>query len=150
VRARHPLRPSRALLALTTVFLAGTLGAADKEDTSVNVVEFETIVRNTKGVVRCGIFREDGWLKDPVRPATATISGKTALCVFKRIPKGTYGVSAFHDENNNGKLDTNFVGMPTEDYCASRGARNTFGPPSFEDAKFKFGGGTKRLKAWMK
>jgi uncharacterized protein (DUF2141 family) len=66
------------------------------------------------------------------------------------VPKGVYGISAYHDENSNKKLDTNFVGMPTEDYCASRNARGTFGPPSFEDAKFSYAGGTKRLEARMK
>ena len=72
------------------------------------------------------------------------------MCVFKGVPKGVYGISAFHDQNNNGKLDTNLLGLPTEDYCASRDARNTFGPPSFEDAKFSYDGGLKRLKARMK
>jgi len=40
--------------------------------------------------------------------------------------------------------------LPTEDYCASRDARGTFGPPSFSDAKFSYTGGSKRLSARMK
>jgi hypothetical protein len=40
--------------------------------------------------------------------------------------------------------------MPTEEYCASRDARGTFGPPSFDDAKFEYRGGTKRLVGRMK
>jgi len=135
---------SLALLCVTSV------GAADDETTSRNVLEFKMQVGSDKGVVRCGLFTAKGWLKDPVQPAVARAHGKSALCVFKRIPPGVYGVSAFHDENNNGKLDTNFVGMPIEDYCASREARGTFGPPSFADAKFKYTGGTKRLQARMK
>jgi uncharacterized protein (DUF2141 family) len=64
--------------------------------------------------------------------------------------QGVYGISAYHDENSNDELDTNFLGMPVEDYCASRNARGTFGPPSFDDAKFKYEGGSKRLTARMK
>ena len=52
--------------------------------------------------------------------------------------------------SSNGELDTNFVGMPVEDYCASRDARGTFGPPSFDDAKFDYRGGTKRLSVRLK
>lgn len=144
-------RPHRLIgIVLSGICLAIAPSARGEDAPSWNVIEFKTFVRNTKGVVRCGLFRRNGWLKEPVQAAVAAIHGKAALCVFKGIPAGTYGLSAFHDENNNGKLDTNFIGMPIEDYCASRGARGTFGPPSFEDAKFGYKGGTKRLQAWMK
>jgi len=138
------------------VFAAGValLGAASapagEPPPSSNVVEFVTQAQGSGGVVRCGLFRQEGWLKNPVQPAVAKIHGGRALCVFRGISPGTYGLSAFHDENNNGKLDTNFLGMPVEDYCASNNARGTFGPPSFGDAKFQYGGGTKRLEARLK
>lgn len=131
-------------LALPSSSLAGD------EPSTLNVVEFKTQVSSNKGVVRCGLFARTGWLKKTLRAATATPSAGSALCVFEKVPIGTLGISAFHDENSNGKLDTNFVGMPTEDYCASREARGTFGPPSFDDAKFAYRGGTKRLSARMK
>ena len=128
-----------------------TAAAADGEESNAtNVIRFKTYVGNDAGVVRCGIFTEQGWLKDPVKPALASIHGKVALCIFDELPKGVYGISAFHDENKNGKLDTNIVGYPTEEYCASRNARNTFSAPSFPDAKFKYSGGTLELEARMK
>ena len=140
----------RASWLIGVILFAATTGVADEEAPANNVIEFKTRVRGTKGVVRCGLFDKNGWLKQVVKPATARISAGAALCVFSRIPAGTYGISAFHDENGNGKIDTNFVGMPTEDYCASRNARGVFGPPSFEDAKFAYTGGTRRLEAQMK
>jgi uncharacterized protein (DUF2141 family) len=66
------------------------------------------------------------------------------------VPAGTYGISAFHDEDNDGKLGTNLVGYPTEEYCASNNARNMFSAPSWKDAKFAYRGGTVRLRAVMK
>jgi len=119
-------------------------------DPAEPALEFRTIMRSTQGVVRCGLFTEKGWLKTPVQASVASIRGGAALCVFKGVAKGVYGISAFHDENANGKLDTNFIGLPTEDYCASRDARGSFGPPSFSDAKFSYAGGAKRLSARMK
>lgn len=141
-------------LALSATGLAAfgfaTSGLAADEAPALNVVEFRTAVNGDKGVVRCGLFEQRGWLKRPIRSATAKIRDKSALCTFQRVPAGTFAASAFHDENQNGKLDTNFVGLPSEEYCASRNARGTFGPPSFEDAKFDYRGGTKRIEARMK
>lgn len=52
---------------------------------------------------------------------------------------GEYAIKVFHDENNNGKLDKNFLGIPSEAYGYSNNASGWFGPPSWEDAKFYFG-----------
>ncbi len=139
---------SRQRLAFSLAVFAGFAGVAQADDAPG--LEFQAIMRGARGVVRCGLFTEKGWLKAPVQGSVAAIRAGTALCVFKGVPKGVYGISAFHDQNNNGKLDTNFIGLPTEDYCASRDARNAFGPPSFADAKFSYAGGLKRLTARMK
>lgn len=140
-----------ALLGMGVVLgLAAQSRGADEEASSIDVIEFKTSTRNSEGLVRCGLFRRDGWLKDAFRASIVKINDREALCVFNKVPKGVYGISAYHDENSNEKLDTNFVGMPTEDYCASRNARGILGPPSFEDAKFNYSGGNKRLTARMK
>jgi len=52
----------------------------------------------------------------------------------------------FHDENSNGKLDTNFIGMPKEGVRASNDAKGHMGPPKFEAAAFKYSGGELVLK----
>lgn len=49
---------------------------------------------------------------------------------------GYYAVKVFHDENSNEEIDTNFLGIPTEDYGYSNDASGLFGPPSWESAKF--------------
>ncbi|MEI6847159.1 MAG: DUF2141 domain-containing protein [Chlorobiaceae bacterium] len=57
--------------------------------------------------------------------------------VFEGIPYGTYAISAYHDENTNGKLDTTFLlGIPKEGVGCSNNPKSRFGPPSFADAKF--------------
>lgn len=64
---------------------------------------------------------------------------KNGLCMilFENIPAGEYAVKLFHDENNNHKLDMNFMGIPSEDYGFSNNASGTFGPASWEDAVFE-------------
>lgn len=51
---------------------------------------------------------------------------------------GEYAIKVFHDKNNNGKLDTDFLGIPKENYGYSNNARSWFGPPSWQKAKFLF------------
>lgn len=139
-----------ALSSLVAFSLLCGGSAVAEESVATNVIEFETQNRNDSGVVRCGLFNETGWLKDAVRPAIVKINKTTALCVFKEIPAGIYGISAFHDEDNNGKLNTNLVGYPVEEYCSSNNARNMFSAPSWKDAKFRYKGGTVRLRGVMK
>lgn len=50
-----------------------------------------------------------------------------------------YAVSVMHDENANGEMDYNLVGIPKEGYATSRNVPHSmFGPPKFQDASFKF------------
>ena len=71
------------------------------------------------------------------------------MCNFSGVTPGRYAVSVFHDENNNGKLATNFVGMPKEGVGASTNAKGHFGPPKFDAAAFRFAGGRQELKIKM-
>ncbi|HEY3500081.1 MAG TPA: DUF2141 domain-containing protein [Polyangiaceae bacterium] len=145
---RLGLRAASTLFVLALVPCSTVVAAEETPDS--NEVQFRTQLRERGGVVRCGLFAQSGWLTKPVGAAIVKANTGRPICVFRGIPKGTYGLSAFHDKNDNGKLDTNFFGMPTEDYCASNNARGFMGPPSFEDAKFTYEGGTKRLEARMK
>jgi len=61
--------------------------------------------------------------------------------MFADVAPGEYAVSVFHDENSNGKLDRNFMGMPKEGVGASDDAVGHFGPPKYDDARFSYKGG---------
>ena len=54
-----------------------------------------------------------------------------------QLSPGQYAVAAFHDANNNNKLDGSIVGMPTEKYGFSNNVRGSFGPPSLADQLFE-------------
>jgi len=103
-----------------------------------------TGLRNTDGKVTCYLYTsEDGFPTEPKKSAakvTVEISGdKSALCQFDDVSdyKGNVAVSVLHDEDKNGEMKTNFIGIPQEGYAASNNAEaQTFGPPTFKDAKF--------------
>jgi uncharacterized protein (DUF2141 family) len=48
-------------------------------------------------------------------------------------------IAAYHDENANGELDRNALGIPSERYGFTNNARGITGPPSFEDAVVEIG-----------
>jgi uncharacterized protein (DUF2141 family) len=70
------------------------------------------------------------------RLAFGTIEKGKCRIVLDKLPPGVYAVACYHDENNNGKIDTNFFGIPKEGTGASRDAKGSMGPPKFADAKF--------------
>ncbi len=61
------------------------------------------------------------------------VTGDTIELTLHGLPDGTYAVRLFHDENNNGELDTNLLGIPREGYGFSNNSGER-GPASFDDA----------------
>jgi uncharacterized protein (DUF2141 family) len=57
---------------------------------------------------------------------------------ISELPYGEYAIKLYHDENMDGELNSNFLGIPTEDYGFSNNASGTFGPADYDDAKFLF------------
>ncbi len=58
------------------------------------------------------------------------------------LPDGDYSIQVLHDENGNGEMDANLVGMPTEPWGFSNNAMGNFGPPGWRDARFPLEGTT--------
>jgi uncharacterized protein (DUF2141 family) len=54
--------------------------------------------------------------------------------------QNTYALAVIHDEDSNGKLNTNWLGIPTEGYGFSNDARALLGPPTFSAASFSYDG----------
>lgn len=69
------------------------------------------------------------------RIAKADTTGEVSL-IFKDLAPGKYAIRVMHDENDNGKLDTNAVGMPTEGYGFSNNPV-VMRPATFEEATFE-------------
>ena len=100
--------------------------------------------RNNRGQVSVALYnKEEAFPKSPdkaVKVIVAPIKDKKSIVVFESLPPGEYAISVFHDENKNGKMDSNFFGIPKEGVGASNNARGHLGPPHFKDAKFIFTG----------
>lgn len=95
-------------------------------------------LKNNNGKVMIGVYNSEGtFLKKTYKGRVATIKNNKATTTFTDLPVGEYAVSVYHDENNNQKLDVNFMGIPKEKYASSNGAKGFMGPPKYVDAHFK-------------
>jgi len=123
---------------LIFVFAFSGIGFSDQGKGSIRVV-IKNLV-NDSGVVRIALCNsEENYSAknaEPFRKTIVAIKGKRAECVFEDLPYGEYAFKLFHDENNNGILDTNLIGIPTEEYAFSNNAKGSFGPAKYAKAKF--------------
>lgn len=63
------------------------------------------------------------------------VTSKKMSYAFDNLSEGKYAIAIYHDANKNGKLDKNYLGIPTEAYGFSNNARRSFSAPSFEEAE---------------
>ena len=68
---------------------------------------------------------------------TAPMPAGNAKLAFSGLAPGRYALRVFADENGNGKLDTNLLGMPTERYGFSNDAIGDRAAPGFDAAAFQ-------------
>jgi uncharacterized protein (DUF2141 family) len=128
-------------LLCTALVLCGLTTPAHADDVTVAL---QGVKKNAGSIVLCIWSQEDGFpdcesgkaARRIVVPANATSAR------FENIPAGTYAISAFHDANGNGKLDSNFLGLPLESVGMSNNPKLN-GPPRFKPARFNLAGSAK-------
>ncbi len=111
------------------------------QKTGTLIIEIGSI-KNDDGQVAISIHNGEkgfpGGEETMVQAKYASIKDGKAIAEFNNLPLGEYAISAYHDENANDKLDTNWIGIPKEGTGASNNAKGKMGPPKYEDAKFEF------------
>lgn len=104
-------------------------------------------LQEAKGNLYVSVYdSEDDWLGENTvarKQVTIEESREGELVTTElQLPQGDYALSIYHDSNNNGDLDTNFIGIPKEPVALSNNARPKFGPPKYKDAVFSLGAET--------
>jgi uncharacterized protein (DUF2141 family) len=100
-----------------------------------------TDVRAQQGSLRVAVIDSAGGWADGGKPVAGTVGkaqGPEQTFHFPDLPPGRYAVMVMHDQNDNGKLDSNFMGMPIEGYGFSNNPA-VRRKPSFEEAGFELG-----------
>jgi uncharacterized protein (DUF2141 family) len=141
-------RSTAKKLSAWIVLLGGVLAASSALPTfaqQVQVVARPTFVvlvrglRNDHGELVGGLYTSARvWLgaNRAAADCHADIQSGEARCVFEGVPSGRVAFAAMHDEDGDGQLDRDMLGLPQEGYAFSNDVREPFGPPSFEAAAF--------------
>ncbi len=133
---------STKFLAALTALLASASFAADPDVLTIQV----SGAHSDSGHIGCALFRSAVGFPfgdaHAMRLQDVAIAHGRATCTFTGLPAGAYAIAVMHDENNNAKLDTNFLGIPTEGFGFSNNAKaHTFSPASFDEARLSYAGG---------
>ena len=147
---KWPSRMKATAAVVLALFAAGVAEAQTNNPSSTNGIRVNVVgLHSNSGEVNCALYSSaDGFPDVSAKAATTTtskITNKEAVCEFSAVTPGDYAISVYQDENSNGKLDRNFMGMPKEGVGASNDAKGSFGPPKFSDARFSYKGGPQEL-----
>jgi uncharacterized protein (DUF2141 family) len=108
------------------------------------LVDVELIIkkiRTNKGKIRIGIFKDNASFDKEI-PFKAVLSSKQTLSngvlkVNTQLEPGVYGASLVDDENDNDKMDYNFVGIPKEGFGFSNYYHTGFTKPKIQAFQFE-------------
>lgn len=135
------------VLGVTSAVGPDTGMAADPSTSTTSapeVVEFEVAIeeiRAVKGTIRVAVFDADeGFPGDSERAILREIWAVTDTTVLHkiRVPANReIAISIMHDEDSDGKLKTGIFGIPREGVGSSNNPKTRFGPPTYEDSKFR-------------
>jgi len=112
-------------------------GLAHAQNSSLEVTVSN--IKSAKGDIRIGLFTKEEFLKTPFAGKIAKASPDGVTVLFENVKPGVYAISIVHDENENGVMDTNKLGIPREGYAFGNNALGKLGPPSFDQAKVEIG-----------
>jgi uncharacterized protein (DUF2141 family) len=136
-------RPSLLLLSaflLTSAAAPASLSQAKQNRATGIDLMFENL-RSGRGILRLCLSRNPAHYPDcsgDPQARQVNVPAGRGNFRFDGLPQGTYALTALHDENGNGKLDT-FLGIPREGFAFSNNPKVGFGPPSYERVRFSIG-----------
>jgi len=126
-------------LAILSILVSSFGGFDQAGDVITNLkVNVEGIETN-QGQVLATLCKKEEFLKSKCEYSGAVKLDNVSehVIVFENVKLGEYALQLFHDVNNDFKLQTNLMGIPTEPFAFSNNAKGKFGPPKFEQAAFE-------------
>jgi uncharacterized protein (DUF2141 family) len=132
----------RALMSFlaSAIFLLAAAASATAQPSGTLAVRVEN-VRSAEGHVRVELCTSETFLTDNcfMTGAAPAQVGET-IVTFEDVPPGVYAVQAFHDANDDHKVNRSVLGIPREDIGFSRDAPLGLSGPKFPNAAFSHEG----------
>ena len=117
------------------LFIVSGIMAQENPSLTINISN----ISSTKGHLIIAVFKTD---KNFLQKGSAftnysiVIEKDIESIKITDLPKGTYAVSLFHDENSDEECNRNFFGIPKEAFGFSNNVKPKLSAPSFNDCKF--------------
>lgn len=123
-------------IAIAALCLSASAAHAQSQSVSVTITNLES----ANGDILVAVFKDQQSFKDE-KPSSRHRFSKTGtsngtLHINLSLPVGSYGLTLVDDENKNGKMDKNMVGIPKEAVGFSNFYLSGMSKPSFADFKF--------------
>jgi len=115
-------------------------GFAQSEKATVNITVKVVDLRSNDGKVGLTLFNaEEGFPSEPdnaIAKKYIEIKDKTAQATFENVAEGKYAIAVYHDEDEDGEIETNWIGIPKEGTGSSNNPKSRMGPPRYKDCEF--------------
>lgn len=93
-------------------------------------------IQETKGKIFIGLYDRAESFPTPgkfLKNIAVTVKGKIVKYTFDNLDTKKYAIALYHDVNEDGKINRNFIGVPTEGYGFSRNYKPTLSAPNFDE-----------------
>jgi uncharacterized protein (DUF2141 family) len=128
-----------SLITLFLIFISFCTFSQTEKATVIIAVKVVDL-RSNDGKVGLTLFNaEEGFPSTPenaIQKRYVDISNNTAEATFENVPEGKYAIAAYHDEDEDGEIETNWIGIPKEGTGSSNNPKSRMGPPRYEDCEF--------------
>ncbi|WP_353483719.1 DUF2141 domain-containing protein [Haliscomenobacter sp.] len=119
------------ILILLPLFYENQMGALTVKVTNVQAYQ---------GSIRMAVYNNEKTFPSEKQnfcgAMTSLAPGTLPKLTCENLPFGQYAVAVYHDLNNNGKMDKNAMGIPTEPYGFSNNVQVKWRQPKWADAAF--------------
>ncbi|BAZ06834.1 DUF2141 domain-containing protein [Calothrix sp. NIES-3974] len=119
------------------------------DTTSTLTVEIDNL-RNYLGKVYVSLFADGKGFphnaKNAVQVKIVEITDIPLIIKFDRLQPGDYAIALIHDENGDGKLNCNILGIPTEGFGFSQNPPLRIGSPKFQETMFPVSGANTTIR----
>ncbi len=131
----------RSIIAALVLATAAVPAARAEDASGALTVQLSGL--EPRGAVMIQIFTSEAAYDsgDAAGVQQIVVDGDTEEARFEGLAPGQYAVRLFHDVNNDGRMNTNPFGIPTEPFAFSNNARGSFGPASWSQAVFALNAG---------
>lgn len=111
-------------------------------------------IRSNQGNIRSQLYDDPNYFPTKTDGALKKTLGKItnneSILIFDGLKYGEYAITVHHDEDLDGWMNKNILGLPAEGWGISKNPILIFSLPSFDEAKIKLNSAITRVTIEMK